>query len=80
MANWFRRPGGAVVIQFSGLDKRKRTLSLGEASDGTADRAFRVVEALVEAARYSQPAPPDAMAWLEALPMTPSPASWRLGW
>lgn len=68
MANWFRRPGGAVVIQFSGLDKRKRTLSLGEASDGTADRAFRVVKALVDAARYSQPTPPDVAAWLGALP------------
>jgi integrase len=68
MANWFRRPGGAVVIQFSGLDKRKRTLSLGEASDGTADRAFRVVKSLVDAARYAQPVPPDVAAWLDALP------------
>lgn len=68
MANWFRRPGGAVVIQFSGLDKRKRTLSLGDTSDRTAERAFRVVETLLDAARYSQPAPPDAVAWLDTLP------------
>jgi integrase len=68
MANWFRRPGGAVVVQFVGLDKRKRTLSLGTSNDRTAERAFRVVEALVDAARYSQPAPPDAVAWLDGLP------------
>jgi integrase len=68
MANWFRRPGGAVVVQFVGLDKRKRTLSLGDTNDRTAERAFRVVETLLDAARYSQPAPPDAVAWLDALP------------
>ena len=68
MANWFRRPSGAVVVQFVGLDKRKRTLSLGDTNDRTAERAFRVVEALVDAARYSQPAPPDAVAWLDGLP------------
>jgi integrase len=57
-----------VVVQFVGLDKRKRTLSLGDTNDRTAERAFRVVEALVDAARYSQPAPPDAVAWLDGLP------------
>ena len=68
MANWFRRPAGAVVIQFVGVDKRKRTLSLGNVSDKLAERAYRVVESLIEAAKYSQPTPPDAAAWLEALP------------
>ena len=68
MANWFRRPAGAVVVQFAGLDKRKRTLSLGNVSDKVAERAHRVVEALIESAEYSQPTPPDAAAWLESLP------------
>jgi integrase len=68
MANWFRRPAGAVVVQFVGIDKRKRTLSLGNVGDRVAERAYRVVESLVDAARYSQPAPPDAVAWLDGLP------------
>ncbi len=70
MASWSRRKTGGAVIQFIDVNGKRHTVGMGTASDRTVERAVRVVEDLVNAAKFSQPLPADAVAWVNALPET----------
>jgi integrase len=68
MASVLRRKSGGVAIQFLDRSGKRRTLSLGgDPPERFVKRAAEVVDDLVGAARYGQPIPPDAVAWLDGL-------------
>lgn len=67
MASILRRKTGAVAIQFLDLRGKRRTLGLGSAPERFVKRAAEVVDDLLDAARFGQPAPAGATAWLEGL-------------
>ena len=67
MASILRRKSGGVAIQFLDMSGKRRTLGLGNAPERFVKRAAEVVDDLLDAARYDQPAPADVAAWLDDL-------------
>lgn len=63
MASILRRKSGGVAIQFLDISGKRRTLGLGNAPERFVKRAAEVVDDLLDAARYDQPAPAGVTAW-----------------
>ncbi len=67
MASIFQR-GECFIVQFTGLDNKRRTISLAGATEKQAAVVLEHLQARVSAAKFGVPEPPATLAWFSNLP------------
>lgn len=68
MASLFQEKGGRSVVQFVGVDRKRRSLRLGSVTKRQAEAVKGHVEELLAARRSGVAIGPGTAAWVEALP------------